>query len=143
MSKLVGLKGRSPETYPSHRVSGLVETLANVYSSPVPLGTSLGSILSAAIVVPAGNAAAVIMYSGVLESASPVLVTVEIILNGTTVWTEQIEVLLTNQPFSVVFNTEHVSSAVHTVDIQAYASLTSTATVAAGGSIVVIALPTL
>jgi len=144
MSKIAGLKGRSPETYPGPKRSGLVKTLASVNPSSVLLGTSLTTLLSAIVDVPAGNVAAIVMYSGVLDATGSAFVTVEVILNVTTVWTQQIEVTTTNQPlpFSVVFDTEYVSSAPLTINIQAYASLASTVTVAAGGSIVVMALPT-
>jgi hypothetical protein len=149
MSKIAGLKGRSPEAYPVPKPSGLVKTSGEVNPSAVgPLTTGLTSLLSLAepVEVLPGNRA-IVTYSGVLTASGPVLVTVEVILDGATVWANQIEVTSATEsgvPFSIVFETHALDETPdpHLIDIQATASVASTATVSAGGSAVIISTPT-
>jgi len=146
MSKIAGLKGRSPETYPTPKSLGLVHTYANVNSSSVTLHTNptLESLLSTPADVLPGNKA-IVMYSGELEtSGASVLVYIYVILDGNpvSVYSMQIEVTSGNSPvpFSLAFETGSLGASPdpHTIDIQAVASIDGTATVAANGSVVVI-----
>ena len=67
MSKIAGLKGRSPETYPTPKASSNVQTQSHVNPSPVPLGTSLASLLTSVIDVAPGDKA-IVTYSGVVTN---------------------------------------------------------------------------
>ncbi len=142
MSKIAGLKGRSPETYPSYKASGF-GSQSNVNASPVVLTTGLTSLLTAVIDVLPG-VKNVVMWSGYVEtSGANVLVSVEVVLDGSGVYTTQVEVKTANSPapISLVFETEPLASTPnpHTIDIKGTASVGgSTATVEAGSSVVVL-----
>lgn len=144
MSKIAGLKGRSPETYPTPKASSNVQTQSHVNPSPVPLGTSLASLLTSVIDVAPENKA-IVTYSGVITNGggASVLVAVEVLVDGALKYLMEIEVTSVNYPlpFSLTYETPLPLGDTpdpHTIDIQASASLASTATVEAGGSIVVI-----
>ncbi len=141
--KIAGLKGRSPEAYPTSRPSGLVTTSNNFNASSIPLGTS--PTLINAIGVLAGRKA-IVMFSGVITATGSTLVEVAFVLDGmTTPYLIDIEASASSSiPFSLVYETGELadSPSVHTIDIQAFASDASTATIAAGSSAVVISTPT-
>lgn len=149
MSKIAGLRGRSPETYPSARALGDVQTQSQVNSSfPVVLGVNLISLLAAPIPVTPGGRKAILMYTGVVsESGGSALVTVDFMIDGNIVFSAEVEVTAANSPapFSLVFETADPLLATpdpHVIDVQANATGAGTATVATGGSIVVISTPT-
>ena len=144
MAKIAGLKGRSPETYPNARNVGIVSSQSHVNPLAVgPLTTGFTSLLTAPIDVPPG-AKAFVMYSGVV-SGSGATVTVEVVVNGSTVYSTEVEVASGNSPapFGLTFETAELeNSPENTIDIQATASIGGVATVAANGSIVVMATGT-
>jgi hypothetical protein len=138
MSKVAGLKGRSPETYDSPHRSGIVTTTAQVNGSPVSLSTVLASLLIDPIALAAGHKN-IIAFSGTLVSPSPsagVTVNVEVVVGGVVVYTISVETAssggLANSPtpFSLVVETA-LSGA---LDIKA-ATVSGTASAAAGGSL--------
>lgn len=146
MSKIAGLKGRSPETYPDHRASGLVTTNSEVESDPVPLTATPANLFGIAGSFPASPGDKVIvMYSGVVsESGGSVLVAVSIVLdNATTLYTMDIEVTGNGPtPFSLVYETPVLAATPDPHEITLLASTSSgTATIAANGSIVLISTP--
>lgn len=144
MSKIAGIKGRSLETYPNARRTGAVSTQSHVNPSSVgPLTTGLTSLLTAPLDVLPGSKA-IVTYSGAVStSGASVLVTVNVVVDGDIEYPMQVEVTSANTPapFSLVFETDELgaSPSPHTIDIQATASVGGDATVAANGSIVVVA----
>ena len=144
MPKIAGLKGRSLETYPNARRAGAVSTQSHVNLDAVgPLTTGLTSLLTAPIDV-GPNTKALVMYSGVVSTSGPsVLVTVNVLVDGDVKYPLEIEVTSANSPapFSLSFETDQLGATPnpHTIDIQASASVGGDATVAANGSIVVLA----
>jgi hypothetical protein len=140
MSKIAGLKGRSPETYPSAKRTGIVSSQAHVNPSAVgPLPTGLTSLLTSPIDVPPG-VSALVLYSGVV-SGSGAAVTVSVVVNGVIEYSIVVEVASGNSPasFGLSFKTAPLTdSPENTIDIQADPSVASVATVAANGSVVVI-----
>lgn len=144
MAKIAGLKGRSLETYPNARNVGLVSSQSHVNPDAVgPLPTTLTSLLTSVIDVPPG-VKALVMYSGVV-SGTGATVTVSVVVNGTPVYSIEVEVASGNSPapFGLTFETaELTTSPENTIDIQASASVAGNATVAANGSVVVVATGT-
>ena len=149
MGKIAGLKGRSPETYPNARNPGVVSTQAHVNPDAVgTLTTGLTTLLTSVIDVLPGPKA-LVMYSGVVSvSSSGAIVTVSVVVDDLVLYA--IEVAAESganspAPFGLIFETSATEAATpdpHTIDIQASASVGGIATVAANGSIVVIATGT-
>lgn len=145
--KIAGLKGRSPETYPNHPVSGIVTTNSEVESDPVSLSPTPANLFGVAGSFPASPGDKVIvMYSGVVsESSGSVLVGVSIVLdNATTLYKMDIEVTGNGPtPFSLVYETPAPLAASpdpHAITLLASTD-SGTATIAANGSVVVISTP--
>lgn len=145
MSKIAGLKGRSPETYPDHRASGLVTTNSEVEPDPVPLTTTPANLFVAGSFPASPGDKVIVMYSGVVsESGGSVLVAVSIVLdNATTLYTMDIEVTGNGPtPFSLVYETSVLAATPDPHEITLLASTSSgTATIAANGSVVLISTP--
>ena len=143
MSKIAGLKGRSPETYPSHRASGLVTTNSEVNPDPVSLNTTPVVLFSFAA-TPGDKV--IIAYSGVISVISgSLLVAVSFVLDDATIlYTVEFEVKAVNVPltFSLVFETGELAATPdpHTITIVA-STASGTATIAANGSFVKIEVP--
>lgn len=142
MGKIAGLKNKSPETYPSAPiVSNVLQTLAKV-GGMVSIGSGgLTSLLSAPIMfTPPVSAEALVLFSGVLQSASPSAAStnVEIILDGIPVYTYAVEVKIAGGPvaYGIAFDITGLSAGPHTIDVQAQA--TSGTSQAIDGSAVVI-----
>ncbi len=141
--KIAGLKGRSPETYPSPRANGLVATdSAPPNPDPVMLSTSPTRLVGIFSVLP-GNKV-IVMYSGVVSvSGGSTLVDVSVVQDDATVlYMQQIEVAAASNspvPFSLVFETP-VLAAPHMITILG-STVSGSATVAANGSIVLISTP--
>ncbi len=141
MSKVAGLKGRSPETYDSPHRSGLVTTTAQVNPSPVSLSTVLASLLVVPITLGAGHKN-IIVFSGTLTTPSPsagVTVNVEVTIGGVSVYAIAVETVSSGgfanvpTPFSLVFETDLSG----TLDIEA-ATVSGTASTAADGSLAIV-----
>lgn len=83
MSKIAGVKNKSPETYPqSFGTPTVLETLRGVNAGPAALSSSFATILAAPVMFTpsVAGAKAIVMVSGVIESVSePTEVTVEIL----------------------------------------------------------------
>ncbi len=142
--KIAGLKGRSPETYPSPRANGLVATdSAPPNPDPVTLSISPTPLVGIFSVLP-GNKVSV-MYSGVVsESGGSVLVDVSVVLDdGSSLYTKSIEVTGNGPtPFSLVYETPVLAATPDPHEITLLASTSSgTATIAANGSVVLISTP--
>jgi hypothetical protein len=143
--KIAGMKNRSPETYPSAPIkSNVLETLPKVGpGSPVAINSSSPtSLLSSPIsFTPAVSAKALVLFSGVLQTASPsaAATNVEVIVDGTPVYTYAVDVKTAGAPvpFGIAFDvTGGLSASPHTIDIQAQA--TSGTSQAIDGSAVVV-----
>lgn len=127
MSKVAGIKRRSPETYPNTLPKlTILETLSGVEAGPVALNNaSFTSILATPIMfAPAVDGAkAVVLFSGVLENASaPNVTTVAIIVDLTNEYEVPVEVQTIGAPiaFSLTFETGSLGVAgPHTIDVQA------------------------
>ncbi len=142
--KIAGLKGRSPETYPSPRANGLVATNSVVNTNPVSLTTTPANLFTGApFDVSPGNKV-IVMYSGVVsESGGSVLVDVSVVLDdASTLYTKSIEVTGNGPtPFSLVYETPVLAATPDPHAITVVASSSGTATIAANGSIVLISTP--
>jgi hypothetical protein len=145
--KIAGLKGRSPETYPSHRASGLVDTNSEVYTDPVSLTTTPANLFGAGSFAASPGDRVIVMYSGVISASSgSILVAISVVLDdATTLYTYEFEVAASNLPlpFSLVFETPAALAATpdpHAITILG-STVSGTATVAANGSIVLISTP--
>ncbi len=144
--KIAGLKGRSPETYPSPRANGLVATdSAPPNPDPVTLSTSPTPLVGIFSVLP-GNKV-IVMYSGVVSvSGGSTLVDLSVVQDDATVlYMQQIEVAAASNspvPFSLVFETPVLAATPdpHTITILG-STVSGSATVAANGSIVLISTP--
>ena len=143
MSKIAGLKGRSPETYPSSGGSGLVSTTSESNGTPVDLTNSLTFLVPAFLSLPVGFRN-IVLFSGVLENPSVggAQVEVEIIINGVMVYSIVVEVSSTNSPvpFGLAFETTGLP-ADSGIDIQAKTVGVGQTATAATGSAVVISTP--
>lgn len=136
MSKIAGIKNKSPETYPSPPAkSNVLQTLSKVNAPPggpvAIVNGSFTSLLGGAGPIsftPAVSGAyATIMVSGVLENASPTAgqTTVAIFLDTFNQYQIQPEVKTAGAPvpFSLVFETANLGVAgPHMVDVQAQAA---------------------
>ncbi len=135
MSKIAGIKNKSPETYPSPPAkSNVLQTLSKVNAPPggpvAIVNGSFTSLLGGAGPIsftPAVSGAyATIMVSGVLENASPAgQTTVAIFLDTFPQYQIQHEVKTAGAPvpFSLVFETANLGVAgPHMVDVQAQAA---------------------
>jgi len=145
--KIAGLKGRSPETYPSHRASGLVDTNSEVYTDPVSLTTTPANLFGAGSFAETPGNKIIVAYSGVISASSgSILVAISVVLDdATTLYTYEFEVAASNLPlpFSLVFETPAALAATpdpHAITILG-STVSGTATVAANGSIVLISTP--
>jgi len=145
--KIAGLKGRSPETYPSHRASGLVDTNSEVYTDPVSLTTTPANLFGAGSFAGTPGNKIIVAYSGVISASSgSILVAISVVLDdATTLYTYEFEVTASNLPlpFSLVFETPAALAATpdpHAITILG-STVSGTATVAANGSIVLISTP--
>lgn len=142
MSKLAGIRGRSPETYPSARNSGNTKTQSGVNPDSVPLGTALASLLTGGAALDVA-ASSIVTFTGVvvLTSGASVLVTVAVVVDNVVAYNIGIEVTSINSPvpFSLTYEADGLESG-STVDVQAQASLASTATVMANSSVVVVSV---
>jgi hypothetical protein len=146
--KIAGLKGRSPETYPSHRASGLVDTNSEVYTDPVSLTTTPANLFGAGSFAASPGDRVIVMYSGVISASSgSILVAISVVLDdATTLYTYEFEVAASNLPlpFSLVFETPAALAATpdpHAITLLGSTVSSGTATVAANGSIVLISTP--
>jgi hypothetical protein len=135
MAKIAGLKGRSPETYPSPKNEGIISTQSSVNTDAVTLNSVAPfptPLLTAPIDVSGG---AVVMYSGAV-SGDGVDVTVSLVVGIDIVYTINVEATAANSPapFSLVFEIDDTDG----LPISIVASGPG-AIVAADGSVVVIA----
>jgi len=132
MSKIAGIKNKSPETYPSSPTkSNVLQTLSKFNTAPVTVVngsfTSLfGGVGPISFTAAVAGAFATIMVSGVLESASPAgPTTVAIFVDTVNVYEIQLEVQTAGAPvpFSLVFETGSLGVAgSHQVDVRAETS---------------------
>ena len=151
MSKLAGIKNKSPETYPGPRVKPTVVQSLSIAnnSGGIQVGSAFATILPAPLSftpeVP--GVKAVIMVSGVFGTPSPSgQVTVAIILDPTGSDTILLEAVVEVNsaespiPFSLVFETSVLSVGVPvTIDVQAKTAAGGDTAVASGASLVIIA----
>lgn len=120
MSKIAGIKNKSPETYPEGvPVPTVLETLRNVNAGPVSLTTAFAVIVAAPAFTPEVTAKATVMVSGVLQNASAAgPANVAIFSEGSPVYTVQVEVQTAGAPvpFSLTFEitglTAHVTESI-------------------------------
>lgn len=144
MGKIAGLKNKSPETYPSAPIqSNVLQTLAKANAGPIAINNSSPTSLIGVLPImftPPVSAKALVLFSGVLQSASPSAAStnVEIILDGSPVYTYAVEVKTAGAPvaYGIAFDITGLSASPHTIDIQAQA--TSGTSQAIDGSAVVI-----
>jgi|GEM_PF-2224055 len=144
--KIAGLKGRSPETYPSPRANGLVTTNSEVNTNPVALTMTQANLFGAGSFGAVPGDKVIIAYSGVISAVSgSILVDVSVVLdNAVTLYTLQLEVKAATVPlpFSLVFETPVLDDTLDPHAITVVASTESgTATVAANGSVIIIIIP--
>lgn len=147
MSKIAGLRGRSPETYATRRESGDVQTITDSSAGAVGLSNGSFTDLIAPIALPgAGGFRAIVMYSGVLETPAPGPVTVEaqIVVGGDNVYTQLIQVNAASSPvsFSMVFETEFLGAGPPGVFVRAMTTNVGDTANSVDASVVVIATPT-
>lgn len=146
MSKIAGLKGRSPETYANRRTSGDVQTLANSSAGAVLVQNGGFANLIAPVALPAaGGFRAIITYSGVLESPSVSAVQVQVQIEvGLETYTQLIEVTSTNAPvsFSLVFETEFLGADSPDVFVLGTTTTAGQTVQSVDASVVVILTPT-
>lgn len=129
MSKIAGIKNKSPETYPGPKAKPtVVETLSTTNVSTAAIGTGFATLLVAPLSftpeVP--GVKATILVSGVLQTPSPNgQTTVAIVLDNETAppaYELAFEVNASDSPipFSLVFETTVLTpSAPLTIDVQA------------------------
>lgn len=137
MSKIAGIKNRSPETYPDGTPGPTVlQTLRNVNAGPAPIANAFSVIVAPPAFTPDVSANAVVMVSGVLQSALPAAeaVNVAIFVDGSPVYTIQAEAQPGTgepTPFSLTFEEGGLTAhAPVTINVQAQ-TVTSGATAAA------------
>jgi hypothetical protein len=132
MGKIAGLKGRSPETYPSPKNLGVLSTQSSVNPSAVVL-SGVTPLLVDPITVLGG---AVVMYSGSVSASSDVTVAVSINVGPSAVYTVDVEATAANSPvpFSLTYEIDDTDG----LPISIVATGPG-AIVAANGSVVVIA----
>ena len=148
MSKIAGIKNKSPETYPGPRVNPtVVQTLSTNNPLDVPVTGTFATILNAPLsfTPEVSGVKAILMVSGVLQTPSPNgQTTVAIVLDPLGIdeilLEASIEVNASESPipFSLVFETGVLTTGVPvTIDVQAR---TATGTsVATDASLVIIA----
>ena len=150
MSKIAGIKNKSPETYPGPRVKPtVVQTLSTNNPLDVPVTGTFATILNAPLSftpeVP--GVKAILMVSGVLQTPSPNgQTTVAIVLDPSGVdeilLEASVEVNASESPipFSLVFETGVLTTGVPvTIDVQAKTTSGSGTSVATDASLVIIA----
>lgn len=150
MSKLAGIKNKSPETYPGPRVK---PTVVQSLSTNNPLDVTFNGTFATILTGPLSftpevpGVKALIMVSGVLQTPSPSgETTVAIILDPSgsdTILLEAVVEVSTSEspiPFSLVFETGVLTTGVPvTIDVQAKTTSGSGTAVATDASLVIIA----
>ena len=150
MSKIAGIKNKSPETYPGPRVKPtVVQTLSTNNPLDVPVTGTFATILNAPLsfTPEVSGVKAILMVSGVLQTPSPNgQTTVAIVLDPLGIdeilLEASIEVNASESPipFSLVFETGVLTTGVPvTIDVQAKTTSGSGTSVATNASLVIIA----
>ena len=150
MSKIAGIKNKSPETYPGPRVKPtVVQTLSTNNPLDVPVTGTFATILSAPLsfTPEVSGVKAILMVSGVLQTPSPNgQTTVAIVLDPLGIdeilLEASIEVNASESPipFSLVFETVVLTTGVPvTIDVQAKTTSGSGTSFATDASLVIIA----
>ena len=150
MSKIAGIKNKSPETYPGPRVKPtVVQTLSTNNPLDVPVTGTFATILNAPLsfTPEVSGVKAILMVSGVLQTPSPNgQTTVAIVLDPLGIdeilLEASIEVNASESPipFSLVFETGVLTTGVPvTIDVQAKTTSGSGTSVATDASLVIIA----
>ncbi len=145
MSKIAGLKGRSPETYGTRTVSGLVQTQSEPNDTPVSLTNVAAPLVPTISALPAGFRN-IILFSGALQNPSVggAQVEVQVVIGGVAVFYSIIvEVSSTNAPapFGLAFESGSLAEG-STIDIKALTIGGGQTATAVTGSAVIISTPT-
>ncbi len=144
MGKIAGLKNKSPETYPSAPIqSNVLQTLAKANAGPIAINNSSPTSLIGVLPImftPPVSAKALVLFSGVLQSASSAATTnVEVILDGNPVYTYGVQVKTAGAPvaYGIAFDITGLSASPHTIDIQAQA-VSGTSQAIDGSAVVIV-----